>query len=117
MAVCVNGPAGTPLTVLPLYCRACASLAFFACEGFFFWRTPLSLFFMTAPTLTSVLKTDHPEAVRFTGILALERDAPAASSSTLVGVPRSLSLDFSRNETLHVLSVPSRATRCKSQAA
>ena len=73
MAVCVNGPAGTPLTVLPLYCRACASLAFFACEGFFFWRTLLSSVFRTAPTLTSDLKTDHPEV---TGLLALVRDAP-----------------------------------------
>ena len=120
MAVCVNGPAGTPLTVLPLYCRACASLAFFACEGFFFWRTLLSSVFRTVPTLTSDLKTDHPEV---TGLLALVRDAPAAFSSTLVGVPRSLrsprslSLAFSRNVTLHVVSVPSRATRCKSQAA
>ena len=114
MAVCVNGPAGTPLTVLPLYCRACASLAFFACEGFFFWRTLLSSVFRTAPTLTSDLKTDHPEV---TGLLALVRDAPAAFSSTLVGVPRSLrsprslSLAFSRKVTLHVVSVPSLVPR------
>ena len=65
MAVCVNGPAGTPLTVLPLYCRACASLAFFACEGFFFWRTLLSSVFRTAPTLTSDLKTDLLQHARW----------------------------------------------------